>query len=627
MVDSDGTLRFTTPSGTSGFASFSVTVSDPSGTLPDFPPVTFFLFLGNKIYVDASATGNNNGVSWDSAFLALQDAIAVASPTHEIWVARGTYYPDEGFAETDNERRSTFRLRNEVTLYGGFAGNETDLSERNYVAHPTILSGDIDQNDGPNFANNSENAYHVLTSSDNDSTAILNGFTITSGFANGPQSSDDFGGGLHSISGTPIVENCSFQGNSALFGGAVCNFVASPFLSNCSFLGNFSNFDGGAIYNSNSSPSLTNCFFQENSSVEDGGAIHNFSSSSSLLTNCSFVKNSASSGGAIYTSRTSFSSQTNCIFRQNSAFLGGAFANRESPSSLFTNCTFQANSATFGGAISNFTSSPLFTNCTFHENHADSEGGAIRNSHSSSPTLTNCIIWNNSSTDSNDSTSASVFNNLIIATPSEPTFSHCLVANSGGSSSWNTDLGIDLGNNIDSDPLFVSADGGDLRLLSGSPALNVGDNAANPSTTDLAGNPRFEGAIDLGVFEGAFVTFSHLGFSNPEGDENNNGLTNYAEYALGGDPTAPDNSAILPELTGSQLAFSFRNNAADVVSFFQKSDTLLSDDWEDLILGTDYTLSNGMINGSQAIQTLELSDTLLNNDRLFFRQEFSVPAP
>jgi len=56
-----------------------------SGTVP--------LWAGDTIYVKWDATGNNNGSSWEDAFTDLQDALAAADSSDQIWVAKGVYYP------------------------------------------------------------------------------------------------------------------------------------------------------------------------------------------------------------------------------------------------------------------------------------------------------------------------------------------------------------------------------------------------------------------------------------------------------------------------------------------------------------------------------------------------------
>src|SRR5690606_26025359 len=101
-----------------------------------------------------------------------------ASAGDEIWVAEGTYRPDAGAGETAGDRAATFQLASGVEVYGGFAGGETDRDQRDWVANPTILSGDIGT-----AGVASDNSYHVVTGSGAAATAILDGFTITSGYA------------------------------------------------------------------------------------------------------------------------------------------------------------------------------------------------------------------------------------------------------------------------------------------------------------------------------------------------------------------------------------------------------------------------------------------------------------
>ena len=76
----------------------------------------------------------------------------------EIWVSAGTYIPnrraDAINVITVNDRRNAFVLKTGVKIYGGFTGviTETLLSQRNYTANVTILSGDI----------TGTNCYHVV---------------------------------------------------------------------------------------------------------------------------------------------------------------------------------------------------------------------------------------------------------------------------------------------------------------------------------------------------------------------------------------------------------------------------------------------------------------------------------
>ena len=133
---------------------------------------------GPVIFVDGDATGAGDGSSWAEAFPELQDAMALAweCPTIiEIWVAQGVYAPTR-----DSSRYASFFLRSNLALYGGFAGGETSIDERDWTTNVSFLSGDIGSP-----GDNTDNSYHVVTASLADSTAVLDGFTVSHGFANG----------------------------------------------------------------------------------------------------------------------------------------------------------------------------------------------------------------------------------------------------------------------------------------------------------------------------------------------------------------------------------------------------------------------------------------------------------
>ena len=86
--------------------------------------------LGGAIYVDANATGANNGSSWADAYIYLQDGLAAATSGDNIWVAQGAYKPDHGIGKTPGDRTATFELKAGVSIYGGFpAGGGTWSSE------------------------------------------------------------------------------------------------------------------------------------------------------------------------------------------------------------------------------------------------------------------------------------------------------------------------------------------------------------------------------------------------------------------------------------------------------------------------------------------------------------------
>ena len=91
------------------------------------------------IYVHSGANGTNDGSSWSNAYIGLPQALVNCVSGDEVWVAGGVYTP----VDADH----SLNLVNGVGLYGGFSGIETNREQRNPAVNPTILSGDILQDD------------------------------------------------------------------------------------------------------------------------------------------------------------------------------------------------------------------------------------------------------------------------------------------------------------------------------------------------------------------------------------------------------------------------------------------------------------------------------------------------
>ena len=98
------------------------------------------------IYVNAKSPAGGDGLSWQTAHNNLQDALDEAAKGDELWVASGTYKPSSKVSG-DSDRNKSFQLKNGVTLYGGFRGSEESLDQRDWHAHKTILSGDLNSDD------------------------------------------------------------------------------------------------------------------------------------------------------------------------------------------------------------------------------------------------------------------------------------------------------------------------------------------------------------------------------------------------------------------------------------------------------------------------------------------------
>jgi len=340
-------------------------------------------------YVKHDASGANNGSSWADAFTTLQPAIAAATSGDEVWVATGTYKPTSWPNGGSTDREMHFSLKNGVAVYGGFAGTETLLNERDPANNPVILSGDIGV-----AGSTADNCYHIFYHPNGlnlDGTAILDGFTVTAGNANG-SSSHSSGGGMYNYSSSPSIADCIFSGNTASSrGGGIYNYSqSSPLITQCVFIENHSlSYGGGGIYNGfYSSPTINGCAFKENMAIaNNGGGIH-CESSYPYIINCQFSRNMARDGGGFYGNASSI---TNCYFNENTAVNGGGMFILYT-SAVLNNCTFYDNHASnFGGGI--YCSESLsIKNCTIVNNKA-SKGGGLYNY--SAPSVQNSAFWRN----------------------------------------------------------------------------------------------------------------------------------------------------------------------------------------------------------------------------------------
>ncbi|MHC4361902.1 MAG: right-handed parallel beta-helix repeat-containing protein [Planctomycetota bacterium] len=322
---------------------------------------------GATIYVDAGASGNGTGASWEDAYNYLQDALAAASGGDEIWVAKGTYMPSN-LTDPGDPRTATFQLINGTALYGGFPSGVGDpnWNDRDPAANETILSGDIGI---PGVVG--DNCYHVVTSTHADAATVLDGFTITAGNADGV-GKEDWGGGMYNYQSSVKVANCTFRHNTAeRRAGGMYNKQSSPTVTNCVFRDNADS-RGGGMYNQASDSVVIGCTFSRNQAFENGGGMCNGSRSNVTVTNCTFTGNLAQGdGGGVYNYEGSVATLVDCTFARNSANGdGGGLWN----SSILTasGCTFSKNTAgDDGGGIWNDSNSLTVDDCTLSYNVPD----------------------------------------------------------------------------------------------------------------------------------------------------------------------------------------------------------------------------------------------------------------
>lgn len=395
------------------------------------------------LYVNDDATGNNDGSSWQNAFNHLQDALSAASSGDQIWVAKGIYTPDKNTLnpEGTGDRNASFELKDGVVIYGGFEGWEKRIFLADPEMHETILSGDIGVSE-----DNTDNSYHVVRATNVNSTAVLDGFTITGGNANEGSSTDAWGGGLLNDTSSPTINNCIFISNDAsINGGGMYNYNGSdPTVNNCIFSDNYAWNGGGMCNTSNSNPSVVKCTFINNTAI-NGGGMNNYTLGTIRIINSTFISNTATNGAGLY-NRTVILEATNCLFNGNSSGTGGGFYNYDSVSDVI--------------------------NCTFFGNSATDKGGGLYTTNNSVLTLANGIAWGNTSP---------MGPQISLAANSTVSASYCNVQ-SGQTAVYNDGTGTInwTPGNIDADPIFVDAGEGDLRLSYGSPCTDAGNNGTVP---------------------------------------------------------------------------------------------------------------------------------------------------
>ncbi|SOE23760.1 hypothetical protein SAMN06298216_4144 [Spirosomataceae bacterium TFI 002] len=338
-----------------------------------------------KAFVNKLATsGNNSGLTWEDAFVELQPALEVGCPT-EIWVAKGTYYPSTAPGGIENPldpRDRTFHLPDETPIYGGFIGNETEVSSRDWNKNQTILSGDFANNDNVfgqrntlGISQNNENAYHVLTSVNDNFFTTLDGFKVIGGNANGSGNlrvegldiSRSTGGGLISSSSSFVCRNVTFEHNTALTsGGGVYQKAGVPLLDRVQIIKNFSGRNGGGLYAEASYTTVFNCVFSGNRSLSLGGGVYTNLTPLNIY-NSVFVEN-ASANGAAYYNLYNLGGEPkliNATITKNYAEVNGAIV--ESSGGLLTNSICYDNEGTDISQVSG----------TMLVDHSDVQGGKV----------------------------------------------------------------------------------------------------------------------------------------------------------------------------------------------------------------------------------------------------------
>jgi len=446
------------------------------------------------VYVDASRPDDSAvGVTWETAKKTIQAAVDYVDVNGTVLITNGTYAITSHVAVA------------EAILIESVNGHDV-----------TIVDGQ-----------DTCRGFHL-----GNSACTLSGLTVTNGYAVGGA-----GGGVYCTGLTPVITNCIVSGNHADFDAGGVNRGT---IIDCVLSGNRAGDDGGgcsysdvndSILSDNTADNngggsyygtLSNCTLNANTAVNNGGG-----SFHGALTNCTLTANtSGDKGGGAYQGVLE-----NCLFTGNVApnYGGGAC------DATLSSCTLDGNdSGNNGGGASgcvlvrcilenNTTAQKgggaylgVLENCLLTGNVATNYGGGACDAALSSCTLNdntsayrgggvsggmqeNCVVWGN--------TAADTGNDIYSGTNRYTCASDGITHGADGC--------------VTNDPLFVLA--GDRTLSPDSPCINIGDSAAAPAGTDLAGTRRISGsAIDMGAYE-FFYTAVYVDDARP--DDTGNGFS------------------------------------------------------------------------------------------------------
>lgn len=456
----DLTLQSTSPAIDAGLATYTTVTQDLNGNtriIGAHPDMGAYEHdpCPIKLFVDIDASGANTGLDWNNAFNSLQDAIDLARSCMV-----DTIWVAEGTYRPSKTK-------------AGSAANPNSRDNVFYIDFDVVIQGGfqgfetqesqrdwvayetiLDGNIGAQ-GTNADNCYTIVEYANCTNVSQMDGFTVRGGNSDGWNGSTGHGGGFV-IYSSPIIRNCLITSNYGYNGGAMA----------------INNLFGTA------SPAVLHCDIINNSGGVSAGIIVNAyrGDLTPTIANCDFSGNSAANGGAwaFYAYNASANCQPdvyNCKVWNNSAQLGAALILRDAEATI-TNCSFGNNVGSLGKFYNGY--------------------NGTRTS-----TIENCILWNpgGGAEIQNVAGVPFIVNNSIVRG------------------------GYGTGTNITTtDPMYINAATGDLRLNSASPAINGGINALMQYTDtydvdydgnvtevvdiDLDGTLRVQNTtIDLGAYE------------------------------------------------------------------------------------------------------------------------------
>jgi len=276
---------------------------------PDFSAIAAYAqrridllgMVSEIVYVDDGAPVGGDGTSWQTAHQSLQDALGehYTDRLVEIRMAQGNYRADRFSGVNTMDREASFSPRYTdsgetptgiLRVTGGFAGlGAKDPDQRDTDLFPTIITGDLNGDDGPDYTNYDDNSLVLFNGFNSELHGLVmehaiqamvggqGNITIDGCLVQHHAGTENRGAAYYGSSNTLIVKRCIFYRNrSGLFGGAVESRTPSTVIVSNRFLSNTAQQGGGFFHFVSSSIGLSvlqNNYFAGNVARGRNGSI------------------------------------------------------------------------------------------------------------------------------------------------------------------------------------------------------------------------------------------------------------------------------------------------------------------------------------------------------------------
>ena len=374
-------------------------------------------------YVKEQATGRGDGSDWDNASGDLQrmiDELADNNPQGlpgEVRVAAGTYEPQSQLIQGTGYSAS-FRMRDGISVYGGFIGGENSKTEREKkedgmpweFKNQTVLMAAyyVRNESNPSFTGNkwtlTSDSRHVVwfapmpgEQGTFTQPTYLDGVTIMGGYAQGGTGVDDFktdrGAGVYMDGRNTYLTNSIVKENYATGnGGGV--YLKDGRVQSTLIYNNNADQNGGAVYVDDQG--LVHRSMLTNNSARNGAGVYLDNQPATqgeqdhpeylILSTCVVSNNTASGNGAVYCDEGGVLLQNtitnnNCVTATdatdpNASQTGGIYINRYA---LVANSVIWNNRMSDGNNIPMYAKNPTADKVRFMYNAISGVNNAVWN--------------------------------------------------------------------------------------------------------------------------------------------------------------------------------------------------------------------------------------------------------